>query len=155
MSVDSIEQKLSAVVQPAAMCSMGNAVQDILLQNEVEFFHQGPVYSFGRAYQVNDLLLNYYGQAFLRTFGGGLCQWKSFGIRGQLMPWRIRFVEELAMEVPGVGSNPESFMRAKAGFLCAQHCEHERDQYAALRASGTSDRFAEYCIGQPLRVGKT
>ena len=125
MSVDSIEQKLSAVDTASSYVLMGNAVQDILQKRGVGFFHQGAGLFIRTSLSgIERSAFELLWSAFLRTFGGGLCQWKSFGI-GDAYAMENTLVEELAMEVPGSVAN-RCFMRAKAGFLCAQHCEHER-----------------------------
>lgn len=106
MSVDSIEQKLSAVDTASSYVLMGNAVQDILQNEELDFSTREPVYSFGRAYQaLNDLLLNYYGQLSCVRSAAVCVNGKSFGI-GDAYAMENTLVEELAMEVPGVGSKP-------------------------------------------------
>lgn len=106
ISVDSIEQKLSAVDTASSYVVMGNAVQDILQNEELDFSTREPVYSFGRAYQaLNDLLLNYYGQLSCVRSAAVCVNGKSFGI-GDAYAMENTLVEELAMEVPGVGSKP-------------------------------------------------
>lgn len=106
MSVDSIEQKLSAVDTASSYVVMGNAVQDILQNEELDFSTREPVYSFGQAYQaLNDLLLNYYGQLSCVRSAAVCVNGKSFGI-GDAYAMENTLVEELAMEVPGVGSKP-------------------------------------------------
>ena len=76
MSVDSIEQKLSAVDTASSYVVMGNAVQDILQNEELDFSTS----LSGIERSAFELLWS----AFLRTFGGGLCQWKKFWYRGRL-----------------------------------------------------------------------
>lgn len=106
MSVDSIEQELSAVDTASSYVVMGNAVQNMLQNEELDFSTREPVYSFGRAYQaLNDLLLNYYGQLSCVRSAAVCVNGKSFGI-GDAYAMENTLVEELAMAVSGVGSKP-------------------------------------------------
>lgn len=106
MSIDSIEQELSAVDKTSAYVVTGDVVQDILRDPGLDFSTREPVYPFGRAYlSLNDLLLNHYGRLPYVLSAAVCVNGKSLGI-GDAYALEAALIEELTLEASKGGGRP-------------------------------------------------